>query len=149
MRQEAGATHDRPDPSMWTLAFDRPQGGSLLMSSLRGRPVVLNFWATWCPPCVEEMPELDRFYRAWQARGWQVVGLAIDNAAAVRRFLDKQPVSFAIGLAGLDGSTLARSLGNAQGGLPYTVVLASDGTIRQRKAGQTHFEELQGWAEAA
>jgi thiol-disulfide isomerase/thioredoxin len=145
---DAAGTVDAAGATLWGLAFERPEGGQLSMESLRGRPLVLNFWATWCPPCVEEMPELDRFQRAWSGRSWQVVGLAVDNAAAVRRFLAKQPVSFPIGLAGLDGSTLARTLGNAQGGLPYTVVLAADGAIRQRKAGQTNLDELNRWAQS-
>ncbi|MBC7717365.1 MAG: TlpA family protein disulfide reductase, partial [Pseudorhodobacter sp.] len=81
------------------------------MADLRGKPLLLNFWATWCPPCVKEMPLLDAFYQTHRARGWQVVGLAVDSPTPVRAFLERVPVSFPIGLAGMEGSELSRALG--------------------------------------
>lgn len=130
----------------WDQRFPTPDGAVLDMASLHGRPLVLNFWATWCPPCVKELPELDRFHRQWSPRGWQVVGLAVDGARAVREFLRQQPLSFPIGLAGLEGTTLSRNLGNAQGALPFTVVFDGRGRLIHRKLGATDFEELSAWA---
>jgi thiol-disulfide isomerase/thioredoxin len=116
------------------------------MASLHGRPLVLNFWATWCPPCIKELPELDRFHREWSSKGWRVVGLAVDGVRPVREFLQKQPLSFAVGMAGLDGSALSRQLGNEQGALPFTAVFDRRGRLAHRKLGQTDFEELSAWA---
>src|SRR5438128_2664895 len=107
------------------MSFDTPDGAQLSMQALRGRPLLLNFWATWCPPCVEEMPLLDRFFRQSGSKSWQVVGLAIDQPSAVRNFLKKTPVTFPIGLAGLGGTELAKSLGNEVGGLPFTVAVGA------------------------
>lgn len=133
--------------ALWAQQFDTPSGGApLLAQALRGKPLVLNFWASWCAPCVREMPALDRFYREFAPRGWQVVGLAIDGPTPVREFLAKTPVSFPIGLAGLTGTELVRALGNAQGGLPFTVVIDASGHIVQQKLGETSFDELAGWA---
>jgi thiol-disulfide isomerase/thioredoxin len=115
------------------------------MASLRGQPLVLNFWATWCPPCVKEMPELDRFARQFAQRGGRVVGLAVDNPKAVRDFLQRAPVSYAIALAGFDGTELSRQLGNSTGALPFTAVFARSGVLVQRKLGVTADDELQGW----
>jgi thiol-disulfide isomerase/thioredoxin len=135
-----------PDTPPWPLIFPRPEGGELRMAALWGRPLVLNFWATWCPPCIEELPELERFHRAWSPRGWQVAGLAVDAPTPVREFLTRRPLSFPIGLAGLDGSALSRALGNERGALPFTAVYDGVGRIVQRKLGQTSFDELAAWA---
>ena len=113
---------------------------------MRGRPLLVNFWATWCPPCVTEMPMLDSFHRTRGADGWQVVGLAIDGPTPVREFLRQRPVGFPIGLAGLTAVELTRRLGNAGGGLPFTVVVGADGQVLARKLGALAAGDLAGWA---
>jgi thiol-disulfide isomerase/thioredoxin len=134
------------DPALadfWQREYDTPAGTRLATRSLQGKPLVLNFWATWCAPCVKEMPELDRFAQAMAPQGWQVLGLAIDKADAVRNFLQTTPVRFPIAIAGLEGLGLVQALGNTNGGLPFTLVLDARGEVLQRKMGATHFEELQ------
>lgn len=134
-----------PNPALdrlWAQRFERPGGGELVMASLRGRPLVINFWATWCAPCIKELPALDRFHREQGPSGWQVIALAIDGPTPVREFLAKLPVSMPVGLAALDGTDLVRELGNTQGGLPFTVLVAADGHIAWRKLGETSLEEL-------
>ncbi|HSV70619.1 MAG TPA: TlpA disulfide reductase family protein [Methylibium sp.] len=132
----------------WTLSFDTPTGTTLALAALRGKPLLVNFWATWCAPCVREMPQIDRFFNDFKANGWQVVGLAIDGPTPVREFLGRVKVGFPIGLAGLDGTELVRTLGNEQGGLPFTVAFDADGRLVRRKLGETSYEELAGWARA-
>ena len=134
--------------SLWAREFEGPDGQLVVLAGFRGRPLVLNFWATWCPPCVEEMPLLSRFGQAQAERGWQVLGLAVDQAAAVRRFLQATPVAFPVAMAGLAGTELARSLGNATGALPFTVVIDSQGQIAARKLGQVSEADLAQWASA-
>lgn len=136
-------------PQLWARSFEQPDGGSLALSALRGKYLLINFWATWCPPCVEEMPLLDRFYRAHRDAGWTVVGLAVDQAPAVRQFLARTPVSFPIGLAGLEGADLGRLLGNQMGGLPFSVLIGPDGRVLQRRIGQLSADELARWRAAA
>ena len=116
------------------------------MAALRGRPLLLNFWATWCPPCVEELPLLNAFYGEHRAKGWQVVGLAIDQPSNVRKFLERMPLDFPIALGGLGGTDLARGLGNEKGGLPFTVLFGANGSILKRKMGQLTAQDLQGWS---
>jgi len=146
--QPSGASGDRAD-ALWALNLDTPAGAELALSSLRGRPLLVNFWATWCPPCVEEIPLLDRFYRENSASGWNVLGLAVDQPSSVRQFLGRTPVTFPIGLAGLQGTELGRALGNQTGGLPFTVVIDASGVIRQRKMGQVTPAELDRWKASA
>lgn len=128
--------------SLWTQRFARPDGGELAMSSLRGRPLVLNFWATWCAPCLKELPQIDRFHREFQSKGWQVLGLALDKPAPVREFLAKLPLSFPVALGGLDGTDVAIELGNMQGALPFTVIFDAAGQPRWHKLGETGYAEL-------
>jgi thiol-disulfide isomerase/thioredoxin len=135
-----------PPIDVWTQRFITPAGSELVFAELRGKPLVVNFWATWCPPCVKEMPELDRFHKAYAPKGWQVIGVAVDSPTPVREFLQKTPVGFPIGLAGFGGSELARALGNTGGGLPFTVVFDSQGKVAHTRLGQTSYAELAGWA---
>jgi len=134
------------DPAFWTRRFATPDGAELALSSLRGRRLLLNFWATWCPPCVREMPALDRFHQRWSPRGWTVLGLAVDNAAAVQAFLRQTPVTFPVALAGVSGIELSRQLGNELGALPYSVVFDVDGRIVRQHHGETTGELLESWA---
>lgn len=132
----------------WARRFDRPEGGELALESLRGKPLLVNFWATWCPPCVEEMPMIDAFFRENSGKGWQVIGLAIDQPSAVRKFLTKTPVSYPIGLAGLEGTELVKQLGNTAGGLPFSFVIDGEGTVAARKMGKLEPSDLQAWHRA-
>lgn len=133
------------DPTFWSTRYERPGGGDLDLAALRGKPLLVNFWATWCPPCIEELPLIDAFYRQHAASGWQVVGLAIDRPEAVRKFLATTPVSFPVGIAGLAGTDLVRRLGNTAGGLPFTLVLGSDGRTSARKMGRLDRADLDAW----
>lgn len=132
----------------WSMAFPTPEGGELKVAGLRGQPLLLNFWGTWCPPCIKEMPELDQFARELAPKGWRVLGLAVDNPTAVRDYLARSPVGYTIALAGFEGTELATKLGNTQSGLPFTVAFDASGAIRHRKAGATTLEELRRWAAA-
>lgn len=89
---------------------------------------------------------LDRFHRAQGKNGWQVAGLAIDSAEPVREFLARHPVDFPIALAGANGVTIARSLGNQRGGLPFSVIYDAAGKVITVKLGALTMDELNGWA---
>jgi thiol-disulfide isomerase/thioredoxin len=146
--EDRGATGPAPDGAalaFWQMNFTQPDDQVLAMASLRGQPLVLNFWGTWCPPCIKEMPELDRFARSFATRGGRVLGLAVDNPTAVRQYLTRSPVSYTIGLAGFDGTDLSRQLGNTAGGMPFTAVFNRQGAVVQRKLGITSAEELERW----
>jgi thiol-disulfide isomerase/thioredoxin len=150
--KQGGSAAGAPDvdqsgvAQFWPLEFETPQGTKLAMASLKGKPLLLNFWATWCAPCIEEMPMLDAFYRQNAAKGFQILGLAIDQPSSVRKFLEKTPVTFPIGLAGFGGTELTKQLGNNVGALPFSVMFDPDGRLRQRKMGKLSEADLQAWS---
>ena len=128
--------------AFWRRRFATVDGAELDVARWRGKPLLVNFWATWCPPCVKELPEINQFYNEARARGWQVLGLAVDQPAPVKAFLLKTPLDFPIALAGAEGLGLVRELGNPAGGLPFSLVFDDSGAISWRRLGVTRLDEL-------
>ncbi|RFO95340.1 redoxin [Rhodoferax lacus] len=137
----------QPPEGFWDLQWDSPQGTPVRLQSFRGKPLLINFWATWCPPCVEEMPLINNFFDKHQTDGWQVLGLAIDKPTAVSTFMTRTPVSYPIGMAGATSTELWTQLGNPYGALPYSLLVGANGTILQRRLGKLSQADLDVWAQ--
>jgi peroxiredoxin len=135
--------------ALFAATFPDADGRPQPLAQWRGRPLVVNFWATWCPPCVEEMPDLQQVREAYRDRGVEVIGIGIDSATRIAAFRDKHRITLPLLVAGVGGSDLNRALGNGNGALPYTVLIGADGRIRERHLGQVRPEQLQQWLEAA
>ncbi len=132
-------------PDVWALSFVTLDGPPLAMRGLRGKRLLVNFWATWCPPCVTEMPLLDSFARSQSGAGWSVLALAVDGAEPVRRFIAERGLKLPVALAGEDGLDLSRRLGNSAGGLPFSVAFDLGGAAAQRKLGVLDADLLRSW----
>lgn len=117
-----------------------------LPDAYAGRPVLVNLWASWCGPCIEEMPELDRFAREQGEAGVQVLGIALDDADAVRGFLQRVPVDYAIALDAPGPADAGVRLGNPRGVLPYTVLIDADGRLARHRIGPFAHGETDAWA---
>lgn len=122
-------------------SFPDLAGDAQALTQFSGKPLVLNFWATWCAPCVEEMPELDQLSTQFPHIGF--LGLAVDTTRNVNKFLEKIPVQYPILVAGHGGVEHMRNLGNKKGGLPFTVIFNQKGRIEHRILGQIQFDDLQ------
>lgn len=143
-QRQLGAATEAP-LAFWRDSLPTPGGQPQPLAAFLGRPTLVNFWATWCPPCVEELPLLARFHAENASNGVQVLGLAVDKAEPVQHFLARAPVGFTVLMAGLQGVALTRQLGNTAGGLPFSVLFGRDGRVLARKLGQLREPDLAAW----
>jgi thiol-disulfide isomerase/thioredoxin len=105
--------------------------------------VILNFWATWCPPCVREIPGFIKLQEKYGEQGIQFIGIAIDNKNAVQSFVKKMGTNYPILLGDQKAINLAISLGNKMAGLPFTVVIDRNGKIILRQIGQISEQKIE------
>ena len=114
------------------------------------RFTILNFWATWCAPCVEEMPMLSRFYNKTKMEGISVIGLAIDNKKNVKQFLQKIKVDHHLLVAGVKGTTIMEKIGlNPSNSLPFTIMVDRNYDVLEIKLGKLTLDELLYWVNTA
>ncbi|MCC6532209.1 MAG: redoxin family protein [Burkholderiales bacterium] len=121
------------DPARVLLAarLEDLRGEPQALAQWRGKVLVVNFWATWCPPCLKEMPAFIRLQQQYADKGLQFIGLAIDDKARVATFVAQLGVNYPILMADKEGLTLSREAGNRLGGLPFTVIIDQQGrTVR-------------------
>jgi thiol-disulfide isomerase/thioredoxin len=115
-------------------------GQEFSLSTLKGRPLVVNFWATWCAPCVQEMPHLESM--AKELSEIKFVGIGIDTAQNIAQFVAKIPISYQLLIAGHAGIAMVRELGNSAGGLPFTLLFDANGSIFDSILGQVEPNDL-------
>ncbi|HEX2083019.1 MAG TPA: TlpA disulfide reductase family protein [Xanthomonadaceae bacterium] len=138
------AERGEPIPALTLPALD---GGPVrLPKAYAGRPLLINFWASWCGPCIEEMPELQRYASAQGNGGVQVVGIALDDKAAVEAFLRRVPVDYPILLDVAGPADSSVRLGNPKGVLPYSILVSADGRLLKQRIGPFAHGEIDRWA---
>jgi len=114
------------------------------------RYTILNFWATWCAPCVEEMPMLSKFYNKTKMDGISVIGLAIDNENNVKEFLQKIRVDHHLLVAGVEGTNIMEKIGlNPSNSLPFTIMFDKNYNLLEIKLGKLTLNELLYWVNTA
>lgn len=138
VQAEAGAD------KLLAAAFQDPSGRRQPLSQWRGKVLVVNFWATWCPPCRAEIPGFIELQRELAGQGAQFVGIAIDQGSKVSVFAREMGVNYPLLIGEDDALELQHQLGNRAGGLPFTVVLDSGGRLVARHQGGFSVKQLRG-----
>ena len=133
----------RPGERLTDLQLPDAAGQNRRLSDWNGKLVLVNFWATWCGPCREEMPLLDRTHRELGSKGLEIVGIAVDDADEVAAFLKESPVNYPI-LVGGNNDTLYK-FGDASGVLPYSVLIGREGKLLAQRAGSFSESGLTRW----
>lgn len=110
-----------------------------------GQLLLINFWATWCAPCLKEIPLLKEFHAAHQDEGFTVIGPALDDTTAVAGFVDKMQINYPIMVGDQTLFGLMDALGDTLGALPFSVLINREGQLVERHWGELHREDLQSW----
>ena len=131
-----------PVGALFSQSMNDASGASHMLGRWKGKALIVNFWAPWCAPCVQEMPELDALAVASAANNINVIGIGIDSPANIAEFATRLKISYPLYVAGMSGTELARQFGNSAGGLPYTVLIGADGEVKKTYLGKIKFEEL-------
>ena len=125
------------------IGFQRPEFAAMdLDGQFRnikewdGKLIFLNFWATWCPPCLKEIPEFIELQKAYGDQGFQIIGIAIDDEDKVREYVKKVGMNYPSLVVQDEGVMLAKRYGNGIGALPYTVIINRDGEISHTIRGE-------------
>lgn len=138
----AAALPDGAIAHLFAIRLNDSNGKSQAIAQWQGKTLVVNFWASWCPPCREEMPGFSRLQTKYAANGVQFVGIALDTADNVVSFSQQQPVNYPLLVGDEEGTQLTRQLGNSRLALPYTVVLGAAGEVKLARLGRVSEQEL-------
>lgn len=123
----------------WPNKAGKPES----LAQWKGHPLVINFWASWCAPCVEEMPELTTLHNQLSPKGMYVLGVGVDSVANVTDFAKRYNISFPVYAAGIEGIDYSRLLGNNSMGLPLTILVDKEGKIIKTYVGRLKITQLQ------
>lgn len=146
---KTGLASDPAVKAFLANSWQTPDGKTVDTQKWQGKVLVVNFWASWCPPCVEEMPALDKLQQEFLQQNVLFVGIGIDSPSNIREFLSKTPVSYPIVIGGLEGSNLSKQMGNSQGALPYTIIINAKGKASYSKLGKISEDDVRSAIKSA
>lgn len=128
--------------TLLALSLPDPSGKLQAIAQWKGRLLLVNFWATWCEPCREEVPALVRAQEIYRVKNLQIVGISIDSADKVSEFSTKYKINYPLVLGGLESTDLVRKLGNRSGALPYSILVSPQGKLLDSHLGGMNDQSL-------
>lgn len=143
-RAAGGASPGQTAATMLALTLPDAAGHDVSLAQWRGELLIVNFWATWCGPCREEMPEFVRLQAEFGAKGLQFVGIAVDDADKVRQFATEIGLNYPALIGGYGAMELSRTVGNRVMALPFTVIVDRSGGIAHTQLGPINSGQLRG-----
>ncbi|MEO8484725.1 MAG: TlpA disulfide reductase family protein [Betaproteobacteria bacterium] len=132
----------QPATAILGVTLPDPEGQDQALAQWKGKVLVVNFWATWCAPCREEMPMFVRLQSAHGAKGVQFVGIAVDNVDKVRQFASDLKLNYPTLIGGYGAMELSKSLGNTIMALPFTVIVDRNGRVAHTQLGPLKEDQL-------
>lgn len=131
-----------PVAELLTRSMADDKGVQQALAQWKGKNLLVNFWAPWCAPCVQEMPELSALQNEGNYNNLQIIGIGIDSPSNIATFAQKFKIAYPVYVDGVAGTELSRQFGNAQGGLPFTVLIGADGEVKKTYLGRLKFDQL-------
>ena len=138
----APAVDADPANALFAQSMNDTAGKPQALSQWKGKPVLVNFWAPWCAPCVKEMPELSALAGELKSKNIHVVGIGVDTPTNIAEFTAKINIAYPVYIGGMNATDLARGFGNTNGSLPYSVLIGADGKVIKTYLGILKFDEL-------
>jgi len=124
------------------FSFPDSTGTQRNINEWQGKILIINFWATWCPPCLKEIPEFIKIQDEFADKNLQFIGIAIDEKSAVEEYLETIHINYPILIAGDEGIALSRQLGNIVNAVPFTLIVNPKGQVIHRQPGELSREQI-------
>lgn len=143
----AGAEEMPSAAPFFALTMNTPDDKPLVFESLKGKPLIVNFWARWCGPCRKEIPDLAEMHAKYKGKGLVIIGIGVEDPAnrdSVREFAKAYEMSYTLVIAGVQaGVELMQAIGNPKSGLPFTIVIDRHGKIVAKKLGAMNKADME------
>lgn len=141
---QSSSVQDQQSPQIPQIVIELPDitGKQRSISEWQGKIRIINFWATWCPPCLEEIPEFIKLQDEYKDNNLQFIGIAIEDKIAVEQYLNSIAINYPMLIAGEEGIALAQQLGNIVNAVPFTLIMNQQGQIIHRQAGELSREKI-------
>ena len=132
----------KAEPAPLQFSLPDVSGKQHKMSEWQGKILIINFWATWCPPCLKEIPEFINLQKEFGNKGLQFIGIAVDDLQSVKEYLKTININYPMLIGGEQAIVLSHKLGNIVNAVPFTLIINQQGLIVHRQPGELSNEKI-------